>query len=80
MSKIVKNIIKALSKNFGFIELTDGTSFKPIQVVYGKELSNFDEIEKYPMIKEIYKNYLGRPYGERAHDLLHTSYIPREKI
>lgn len=33
-----------------------------------------------PMIKEIYKNYLGRPYGERAHDLLHTSYIPREKI
>ena len=33
-----------------------------------------------PMIKEIYKNYLGKPYGERAHDLLHTSYIPREKI
>lgn len=37
------------SKNFGFIELTDGTAFKPIQVVYGKDLSNFDEVEKYPI-------------------------------
>ena len=35
------------SKNFGFIELTDGTVFKPIQVVYGKEIDNFYEIEKY---------------------------------
>ena len=37
------------SKNFGFIELTDGTVFKPIQVVYGKELENFDEVEKFPI-------------------------------
>lgn len=33
-----------------------------------------------PMIKEIYENYLGKPYGERAHELLHTTYVPREKI
>ncbi len=33
-----------------------------------------------PMIKEIYENYLGKPYGERAHELLHTRYVPREKI
>ena len=34
-----------------------------------------------PMIKEIYKNYLGRPYGERAHDLLTNiqMIIPRLK-
>ncbi|MDO5715135.1 MAG: asparagine--tRNA ligase [Tissierellia bacterium] len=37
------------SKNFGFIELTDGTCFKPLQIVYGKELENFSEIEKYPI-------------------------------
>ena len=33
-----------------------------------------------PMIKKIYKDYLGRPYGERAHNLLHTKYQAREKI
>lgn len=33
-----------------------------------------------PMIKEIYETYLGKPYGERAHELLHTTYVPREKI
>lgn len=33
-----------------------------------------------PMIKEIYETYLGKPYGEIAHELLHTTYVPREKI
>lgn len=33
-----------------------------------------------PMIKKIYEEYLGKPYGERAHDLLHTHYTPRERI
>ncbi|WP_246541245.1 asparagine--tRNA ligase [Peptoniphilus ovalis] len=37
------------SKNFGFIELTDGTSFNTIQVVYGKDIENFAEIDKYPI-------------------------------
>ena len=34
------------SKNFGFIELNDGTFFKNIQIVFGNELSNFDDICK----------------------------------
>ena len=34
------------SKNFGFIELNDGTSFKNLQVVFEDSLSNFEEIEK----------------------------------
>ncbi len=34
------------SKNFGFIELNDGTFFKNIQVVYDEKLSNFDEVTK----------------------------------
>ncbi|MFV0255112.1 MAG: asparagine--tRNA ligase [Erysipelotrichaceae bacterium] len=33
--------------SIGFIELTDGTCFKSIQLVYDKELSNFDDISKY---------------------------------
>ncbi len=34
------------SKNFGFIMLSDGTFFTPVQVVYGSELPNFSEISK----------------------------------
>lgn len=31
-------------KEFGFISLSDGTCFKPLQIVYDKELEDFDEI------------------------------------
>ncbi len=33
-----------------------------------------------PMIKKIYDEYLGKPYGERAHELLHTHYFAKDKI
>ncbi len=33
-----------------------------------------------PMIKKIYDEYLGKPYSEKAHHLLHTHYVPRERI
>ncbi|MCB8816998.1 NADH-dependent [FeFe] hydrogenase, group A6 [Desulfosporosinus shakirovi] len=33
-----------------------------------------------PAIIGLYKDYLGEPYGERAHKLLHTSYVARKKI
>ncbi len=35
------------SKTFGFIMLSDGTFFEPVQVVYDDKLSNFAEISKY---------------------------------
>ena len=34
------------SKNFGFIELNDGSCFKSVQVVFENSLNNFYEIEK----------------------------------
>ncbi len=34
------------SKNFGFIELNDGTFFKNIQIVFNNDLKNFNEICK----------------------------------
>ena len=34
------------SKTFGFINLSDGTFFSQVQVVYGSELANFAEISK----------------------------------
>ncbi len=33
-----------------------------------------------PMIKKIYDEFLGEPYGEVAHDLLHTTYVAKEKL
>ena len=35
------------SKTFGFIMLSDGTFFEPIQIVYDDKLDNFAEISKY---------------------------------
>ena len=34
-------------KEFGFIDFYDGTSFGVVQVIYEKDLSNFDEIQKF---------------------------------
>lgn len=34
-------------KEFGFIYFSDGTCFKQLQLVYDKELSNFEEIQKF---------------------------------
>ena len=32
-----------------------------------------------PELKQLYKNYLGKPNGHKAHELLHTHYVPRPK-
>ena len=34
-------------KEFGFLSINDGTFFECLQIVYGKELANFEEISKY---------------------------------
>ena len=34
------------SKNFGFIEINDGSFFKNVQIVFNDSLSNFNEITK----------------------------------
>ena len=33
-----------------------------------------------PVLKEIYKEYLGEAGGHKAHELLHTHYNKREKF
>jgi asparaginyl-tRNA synthetase len=40
-------------KNFGFIELNDGTFFKGVQVVFDSKLSNFEEVAKLPIASSI---------------------------
>lgn len=41
------------SKNFGFIEVNDGSFFKNIQVVFEDGLSNFDDLTKLPISASI---------------------------
>ena len=41
------------SKNFGFIELNDGSFFKNIQIVFDSELENFKEVAKLPIATAI---------------------------
>ncbi|MCL3779096.1 2Fe-2S iron-sulfur cluster binding domain-containing protein [Prolixibacteraceae bacterium JC049] len=32
-----------------------------------------------PEVKQIYQSFLGQPYSEKSHELLHTKYLPRER-
>ena len=41
------------SKNFGFIELNDGSFFKNIQIVFTDKLKNFAEVSKLTIISSI---------------------------
>ena len=41
------------SKTFGFIGLTDGSTFLPMQIVYDDKLENFKEITKFPISTSI---------------------------
>jgi NADP-reducing hydrogenase subunit HndD len=33
-----------------------------------------------PHVQELYKEFLGKPLGEKSHELLHTHYAPRSKV
>ena len=33
-----------------------------------------------PSIKKLYSEFLGKPGSHKAHELLHTSYTPRENV
>lgn len=41
-------------KNFGFIELNDGTFFKGVQVVFDTKLANFEDVAKLQIASSIY--------------------------
>ena len=43
------------------------------------EKSTIRKSHQNPILKEIYKEYLGEPNGHKAHELLHTEYAKREK-
>lgn len=43
------------------------------------EKSKIRKSHENPVLQKVYAEYLGEPGGHRAHELLHTSYVKREK-
>ena len=43
------------------------------------EKSTIRKSHENPVIKELYKEFLGEPCGHKSHELLHTHYVAREK-
>ncbi len=43
------------------------------------EKSTIRKSHENPVLQKVYEEYLGEPGGHRAHELLHTSYVEREK-
>ncbi len=43
------------------------------------EKSTIRKSHENPVLKKVYEEFLGEPGGHKAHELLHTSYIAREK-
>ncbi len=60
-----------VSKNVGFIELSDGTSFTGLQIVFNENLTNFAEIEKITIASslEVKGKLVASPGGKQAFEL-----------
>ena len=60
-------------------------SFTDLKALRAKALYDDDAKQKIrkshenPMIKEIYKDFFGKPGSHKAHEVLHTSYVDRSK-
>ncbi len=59
----------------------DSVRLKRIAAIYkedeGKQLRKSHEN---PEVQQIYRDFLGKPLGEKSHHLLHTSYTPRGRV
>jgi NADH-quinone oxidoreductase subunit G len=54
---------------------------KRIEGIYSEDRSKtIRKSHENPMIKQIYEEFLGEPYGETAHEYLHTHYVKRTKM
>ena len=56
-----------------------------IRVLRAKALYEEDELKEFrkshenPLIVKLYEDFLGKPNSHKAHKLLHTHYVTREK-
>ncbi len=49
-------------------------------LIHGDVKKAIRKSHKNPQVIKLYEEYLGEPYGEKAHELLHTTYVPRARI
>ena len=67
------------------IQHADVRNWTDVRSLRAKALYTQDEGMTYrrshenPIVQQIYKEYLGEPGGHRAHELLHTVYIPQKR-
>ncbi|MDD3927847.1 MAG: NADH-dependent [FeFe] hydrogenase, group A6, partial [bacterium] len=60
------------------IPTDDAIRAKRIQALYDEDLSmKLRKSHENPAVTTLYEEFLGKPYGSKAHKLLHTSYTPR---
>ena len=57
--------------------LNDVPALRAAALYKNDENSGIRKSHENPAIKELYTKFLGEPGGERAHELLHTSYMVR---
>jgi len=63
----------------GYVRNFTNISAERAKALYGEDKSKtMRKSHENPVIKELYDSYLGEPGGERAHELLHTSYVKRK--
>ncbi|MBP8855860.1 MAG: [FeFe] hydrogenase, group A [Oscillospiraceae bacterium] len=61
-------------------------NFTDLKALRAKALYDLDKnmpvrkSHKNPLLQSIYKDYLGEPGGHKAHHILHTTYVKREKL
>jgi len=54
---------------------------KRAEAIYGEDRGKtLRKSHENPEIKKLYEEFLGEPYGEKAHELLHTHYKKRQKM
>lgn len=54
---------------------------KRMEGIYSEDRSKtLRKSHENPAIKKLYEEFLGEPYGEKAHHLLHTHYVKRQKL
>jgi len=62
----------------GYVRNFTNISKERAKALYSEDKGSLRKSHENPIIKELYDTYLGKPGGDRAHELLHTNYVERK--
>ena len=64
----------------GYIRNTVDLRAERAKALYGEDGAMvLRKSHENPVVKEIYSSYLGEPGSHKAHEILHTTYVKRER-